>query len=86
MPVRQLLQDLASAGGHNLVLADSVRGEVTVRLRRLSLDDALAVTAAAAGYGVQDLGRLRLVSEDGPRPAWLASRCVMYADGHCVCW
>jgi len=67
--VRQVLQALADRGNINLVLADDVTGQVTVRIDDVPLDRALVTVAQAAGLALDTDRCVTTVATAGPRPS-----------------
>lgn len=54
--VRAVLAMFASAGGQNIVIADGVQGRVTLTIRDVAWEDALAMVLLGAGLQAQRLG------------------------------
>lgn len=71
---------LADVGKVNIVLADSVRGKVTMRLRRVPWDQVACTIAAVHGLSITVDGNVLLVRPTasaraaGPRPRTPATR------------
>jgi len=68
--VRAVLQLLADASGQNIVVSDSVSGDVTLRLQNVPWDQALAVILQNKGLGQRREGNVIIVAPE----AELASR------------
>jgi type IV pilus assembly protein PilQ len=52
--IAQVIRLVAEASGKNVVIADDVKGKVTMRLRSVSWRTALDVLLKTGGYGVQE--------------------------------
>jgi len=62
IPVRSALQLLAEEGGVNLVVSDSVKGNVSLHLDNVTWEQALAIVARLKGLEVRLLGNGRVVA------------------------
>jgi type IV pilus assembly protein PilQ len=60
--VRAVLQLLADASGQNIVVSDSVSGNVTLRLQNVPWDQALAIILQTKGLGERKEGNVILVA------------------------
>ena len=56
--VTEVLRLLADVGHVNMIVADDVKGTITLRLRQVPWDQALEVIAKAKGLGVEEDGNL----------------------------
>lgn len=65
IPVRSALQLIAEEGGFNLVVSDSVTGTITLDLRDVTWEQALAVVLQLKGLGMRVDGATRTVSVGG---------------------
>ncbi len=59
---RAVLQLLADASGQNIVVSDSVRGSVTLRLQNVPWDEALAIILQTKGLGERREGNVIIVA------------------------
>ena len=62
--VRAVLQLLADASGQNIVVSDSVGGDVTLRLQNVPWDQALAIILQTKGLGQLHEGNVILVAPE----------------------
>ncbi|MCD6055856.1 MAG: pilQ [Gammaproteobacteria bacterium] len=62
IPVRAVLQLLAEFTGLNIVVSDSVKGNITLRLNDVPWDQALAIVLQTQGLGQQQVGNVMLVA------------------------
>jgi type IV pilus assembly protein PilQ len=59
--VRAVLQILADASGKNIVVSDSVRGNITLRLQDVPWDEALEIILHSKGLAVRQYGNVMMV-------------------------
>ncbi|MGH8229871.1 MAG: type IV pilus secretin PilQ, partial [Steroidobacteraceae bacterium] len=59
---RAVLQLLADASGENIVVSDSVKGSVTLRLQNVPWDQALAIILQTKGLGMRKEGNVIIVA------------------------
>jgi len=62
IPVRQALQFIAEANHMNIIISDSVKGNITLHLNNLPPEEALAIILQEAGLGKQIQGNVILIS------------------------
>lgn len=60
--VRAVLQLLADFTGMNLVTSDSVRGNITLRLKNVPWDQALDIILKARGLGMRQMGNVVMIA------------------------
>ncbi|MEK6807338.1 MAG: type IV pilus secretin PilQ [Pseudomonadota bacterium] len=60
--VRSLLQIIADVAGTNMVISDSVQGEVAMRLENVPWDQALDIILRTKGLGLRQQGNVMLVA------------------------
>ncbi len=63
--VRHVIQMLADEGGVNVVFADDVSGTVTVHLRRVRWDEALAAVLRSNGLEMERVGSVIRIAPSG---------------------
>ncbi|HET7650280.1 MAG TPA: type IV pilus secretin PilQ [Gammaproteobacteria bacterium] len=59
--IRAVLQILADASGRNIVVSDSVRGNITLRLQDVPWDEALDIILHSKGLAVRQYGNVMMV-------------------------
>lgn len=59
--IRAVLQILADASGKNIVVSDSVRGNITLRLQDVPWDEALDIILHSKGLAVRQYGNVMMV-------------------------
>ncbi|MGH3525240.1 MAG: AMIN domain-containing protein, partial [Mycobacterium sp.] len=59
--IRAVLQILADASGKNIVVSDSVRGNITLRLQDVPWDEALEIILHSKGLAVRQYGNVMMV-------------------------
>ncbi len=69
VPVRAVLEGLARGNNLNLVIDDSVSGNVTIRLHDVTAEDALNALVAAGNLLVEEQDGIRLISGAGKNGA-----------------
>lgn len=69
VPVRAVLEGLARGNDLNLVIDDSVSGNVTIRLHDVTAEDALNALVAAGNLLVEEQDGIRLISGAGKNGA-----------------
>jgi type IV pilus assembly protein PilQ len=79
--VRAVLQLLADASGQNIVVSDSVKGNVTLRLQNVPWDQALAIILQTKGLGDEKDGNVILVA---PQAELAARQKAELAARHAV--
>lgn len=62
IPIRQALQFIAEADHQNIIVSDSVKGDITLHLSNLAPEEVLAIIYQEAGLGEQKIGNTLLVS------------------------
>ena len=60
--VRSLLQIIADVAGTNMVVSDSVRGDIAMRLQNVPWDQALDIILRTKGLGMRQQGNVMLVA------------------------
>jgi type IV pilus assembly protein PilQ len=63
--VRDVLMSLASVGNVNLVVDDSVTGNITIQLHNVPFDDALEIVTQTKGLTYEQVGNVILVANAG---------------------
>ena len=63
--IRSLLQIIADVAGTNMVVSDSVSGEIAMRLQNVPWDQALDIILRTKGLGVRQQGNVMLVAPMG---------------------
>lgn len=81
IPVRAVLQLLADASGQNIVVSDSVKGSVTLRLHNVPWDQALHLILQTKGLGEDKQGNVILVA---PQAEIAAREKAQLAAQHAV--
>ena len=62
IPIRQALQFVAEASNTNIIISDSVKGNMTLHLEHLPSEEAFAIILQEAGLGEQTQGNVILIS------------------------
>jgi type IV pilus assembly protein PilQ len=75
MDIKNLLSAIAEISRRNIIVADDVSGNVTIKLRNVPWDQALDIILRAKGLGREEVGNIIRVAE---RPAVQAA---LHAEG-----
>lgn len=82
VPVRTVLEGLARSGNINLLVDDTVKGDLTMSLHQVSLEEALDAIAASQGLFYDKSGPVRIMTGKRPEGAAKALHAwqLQYAD------
>jgi len=85
---RAVLQLLADTSGQNMVISDSVQGNVTLRLQNVPWDQALDIVMATKGLDKRQDGNVIIIGRRQKlrraRKLWLQPRKIYQPSNHCV--